>query len=209
MARKVNPVSYRIPINRNWSSKWFSSKDYGKKLQEDIKIRKLIEEEFIHVGIGRIEIERSRGVINISVFTSRPGILIGHKGSGIEKLKRKLESVVDEKLKINIKEIRKPEIWARIMAEQVAYQIEKRVAYRRAMKQVLSEIMRNPQVEGAKIQVAGRLNGAEIARTEHLSQGSLPLQTLRADIDFAKILARTKFGSIGIKVWINRGEIKT
>ncbi len=112
-------------------------------------------------------------------------------------------------MKINIKEIRKPEIWARIMAEQVAYQIEKRVAYRRAMKQVLGEIMRNPQVEGAKIQVAGRLNGAEIARTEHLSQGSLPLQTLRADIDFAKILARTKFGSIGIKVWINRGEVKT
>jgi small subunit ribosomal protein S3 len=209
MARKVNPISYRIPINKNWSSKWFSDKNYGDKLQKDIEIRKHIESQYIHAGIGRIEIKRSRGMVEVVILTSRPGIIIGHKGSGIEKLKKNLDKIVDEKLKVDVKEIRKPEVWARVMAEQVAYQIENRIAYRRAMKQVLGEIMRNPQIEGAKIQVSGRLNGAEIARREHISEGSLPLQTLRADIDYSSILAKTKFGSIGVKVWINRGETKT
>jgi len=208
MARKVNPISYRIPTNKNWCSKWFSQNDFGGKLQEDIKIRKHIDSQFIYAGIGKIEIKRSRGVVEVAIYTSRPGILIGHKGSGIEKLKKSLDGLTKEKIKVDVKEIRKPELWARCMAEQVAYQIERRIAYRRAMKQIMEEVMRNSQVQGAKIQVAGRLNGAEIARTEHISKGALPLQTLRADIDFSRVLARTKFGSIGIKVWINRGEIK-
>jgi small subunit ribosomal protein S3 len=206
MSRKVNPVSQRLPIKKNWKSNWYSEKGYGDKLQQDFEIRDLIENQFRLAGIGRVEIKRSRGLIDVTIFTSRPGIVIGHKGSGVEKIKKELNKITDEKVKLNVKEIRKPETWARVMAEQVAYQIERRIAYRRAMSQVLSEITRNPQVRGAKINVAGRLNGSEIARSEYVAEGSLPLQTLRADIDFAQVLAKTKFGSIGVKVWINRGE---
>ncbi len=206
MGRKINPISHRIPIRKNWQSNWFSQKDYGKYLVADLLIRKHIDQKLRHAGVGRVEIGRSRGSIDITIFTSRPGIVIGHKGEGVERLQGELKKIGGGKIKLNIKEIRKPEIWAQIMAEQLAYQIERRIHFRRAMKQTLEEIQRNPQVQGAKVKISGRLGGTEISRSEYLTEGSLPLQTLRADIDYGQALARTKYGSIGIKVWINRGE---
>jgi small subunit ribosomal protein S3 len=197
-----------MPLKKNWQSNWFSSKNYGKNLQEDLKIRDFIKKKLQHASVARVEIGRSRGIVEIIVFSSRPGVVIGRKGEGVERLQKELAKITKEKTKIDIKEIRKPEIWAQIMAGQLVYQLERRMAFRRAMKQVLEEIMRNSQIQGARVKIKGRLGGTEIARSESLTEGSIPLQTLRADIDYGFALARTKFGSIGVKVWINRGESK-
>jgi len=208
MSRKVNPTSYRLATRKKWQANWFSSKFFGKYLTSDLKIRKYIDDNLRHAGINNVEIERNRNEVSVTIFTSRPGIVIGHKGEGINKVKTALSKLDEGKIKVNVKEIRKPEIHAQIMAEQVAYQIEKRAPFRRVLKNIMGEIRRNPQALGAKLRISGRLGGTEISRAEHIEEGSLPLQTLRADIDYGFALARTKFGSIGCKVWINRGEYK-
>ena len=210
MTKKVNPNSQRLPIKKNWKSDWYSDKNYGDKLQEDLEIRKILKKQLRHAGIGRVVISRQRGEMAINIFTSRPGIVIGHKGEGIKKLKNQLQDKIKtkDKIRLDVKEIRKPEVWAKVMADQVAYQIEKRVNYRRAMGRVMEDIMRNTQINGAIIQVAGRLGGLEIARSDRIEEGTMPTQTLRTDIDYGFSLATTKFGSIGIKVWINRGEFE-
>jgi len=208
MGRKINPISHRIPVRRSWRANWFSDKKYGQYLQQDLKLRNYLEKRLHHAGIGRIDISHRRGLLEATIFTSKPGIVIGHKGAGIEEIQKGAVTKVGKRIKLNIKEIRKPEIWGQIMAEQLAYQLEKRINFRRAMKQILEEIGRNPEVQGAKVKISGRLGGNEISRSEQISQGSLPLQSLRIDIDYGFALARTKYGSIGVKVWINRGEYK-
>lgn len=208
MGRKVNPISYRIGVNKKWLANWYTTKNFGDNLVKDFQIRKFLDVKLHFTGVDRIEIERSRGLTDITIHTSRPGIVIGHKGEGITKLQKELAKLTKDKIKVDIKEIKKPEIHAQLMAEQIAYQLERRAHFRRAMKQVLDDITRNSEVLGVKIRIKGRLGGSEIARSETVNYGSLPLQTLRADIDYGFALARTKFGSIGVKVWINKGEIE-
>lgn len=206
MGQKVNPVGFRLGIVKTWESRWFADKDYAGYIYEDYKIRRFVKKKLFHAGISRIEIERSSKHIRLRIFTSRPGIVIGKKGAEIGLLKKDLEKIVSSEVHVDIQEVRKPEMDAQLVAENVAMQIERRVAFRRAMKRGVSSAMRFG-AQGIKIICAGRLGGAEMARTEWYKEGRIPLHTLRADIDYGFTEARTTYGAIGIKVFIFKGEI--
>lgn len=206
MGQKVNPISLRLGIVKTWESRWYAGKKYADYIIEDYNIRKFIKKRLYHAGISRVEIERSSKRVRLRVFTSRPGIVIGKKGAEIALLKKELEKIVSHEVIIDIQEVRKPELDAQLVAENIALQIERRVAFRRAMKRGISSAMRFG-AEGIKIICSGRLGGAEMARTEQYREGRIPLHTLRADIDYGFIEARTTYGIIGIKVFIFKGEI--
>lgn len=209
MGQKINPTSMRIKITDTWKSRWFSRSKYSKTLQEDVKIREYLEKHLKKAGLVRIDIERfNDGVITVIVKTTKPGLIIGKGGAGIEELKKKVKAKlkIKQELKVNIEEVRDINLQSQVMANHIAEQLEKRIAFRRLMKQGLEQIM-NAGALGAKISVKGRLNGADIARTEHLGTGKIPLHTLRADIDFARSTAHTTYGTVGVKVWIYRGDV--
>ncbi|MCL6634688.1 MAG: 30S ribosomal protein S3 [Peptococcaceae bacterium] len=207
MGQKVNPKGLRIGIIRDWEGKWFADKkNYAALLHEDIKIRKFIKEKLYAAGISRVQIERAANRVKVSIHTAKPGIVIGRGGAEVENLRRQLEGLTGKQVSVNIVEIKVPELDAQLVAENVAAQIEKRIAFRRAMKQVVSRSMKMG-AKGIKVAVGGRLAGAEIARTEWYSEGKVPLHTLRADIDYGFAEANTTYGKIGIKVWIYRGEV--
>jgi len=206
LGQKVNPIGLRLGIVKTWESRWYAGKNYADYILEDYKIRKFVKNKLKHAGISKIEIERSSKHIRLRVFTSRPGIVIGKKGAEISQLKKEIEKKVSHEVVIDIQEVRKPEIDAQLVAENVALQIERRVAFRRAMKRGVSSAMRFG-AKGVKIICSGRLGGAEMARTEWYKEGRIPLHTLRADIDYGFIEARTTYGIIGVKVFVFKGEI--
>lgn len=206
MGQKVNPISLRLGIVKTWESRWYAGKNYADYILEDYNIRKFIKKKLYHAGISRVEIERSSKRVKLRVFTSRPGIVIGKKGAEIALLKKELENIVSHEVIIDIQEVRKPELDAQLVAENIALQIVRRVAFRRAMKRGISSAMRFG-AEGIKIICSGRLGGAEMARTEQYREGRIPLHTLRADIDYGFIEANTTYGIVGIKVFIFKGEI--
>ena len=207
MGQKVHPVGFRLGINRSWDSLWFAKKgEYGKLLIEDYKIRQFIKKNIPNSGISEIVIERSSKKCTISIHTSRPGFVIGKKGSDIEKIKKQISKITKDEVSVNIKEIKKPELNAYLVAENIAQQLVKRVAYRRAMKRAMQAIMRLG-AKGIKVCVSGRLAGNDIARSEWLREGSIPLHTLRANLDYSEAEALTTYGMIGVKVWIYKGEI--
>jgi small subunit ribosomal protein S3 len=206
LGQKVNPIGLRLGIVKTWDSRWFAEKKYSEYIFEDYNIRKFIKKKLYHAGISKIEIERSAKRVRLRIYTARPGIVIGKKGSEIDVLKKELEKLVSLEVFIDIQEVRKPEVDAQLVAENVALQIERRVAFRRAMKRGVSSAMRFG-AEGVKIICSGRLGGAEMARTEWYKEGRIPLHTLRADIDYGFIEANTTYGLIGVKVFIFKGEI--
>ena len=206
MGQKVNPHGFRVGIISDWDAKWFADKDYQKYLLEDIKIRAFIKEKLFLSGIARVQIERATQKTRISIYTAKPGMVIGRQGSNIELLKNDLKKFTDSNIDINIVEIKNPDMNATLVAENIASQLERRIAYRRAMKQCVSRTMRMG-AKGIKILCSGRLGGAEIARKESYREGSIPLHTLRADIGYGTAEARTTYGRIGIKVWIYKGEV--
>lgn len=209
MGHKVSPTALRIGVIKDWTSRWFGGAKYSEYLKNDIAVRRFLEKKLRGMSVDRIEIERGTDTLNVIISTARPGLIIGRGGSGVEELKQAIYRLLKKKMsvRIEIQEVKSPESSARIMAESIADQTEKRIPFRRLMKQTLMKIMGNRDVKGAKIQISGRLDGAEIARTEHLEEGNLPLQTLRADIDYAQVTAITTYGTIGVKVWIYRGEV--
>lgn len=206
MGQKVNPIGLRLGIVKTWESKWYAGRNYSEYIFEDFKIRKFLKQKLYHAGISRIEIERSSNRIRLGIYTSRPGIVIGKKGAEIAQLKKTLEKMVKHEVLIDIQEVRKPEIDAQLVAENVALQIERRVAFRRAMKRCIASAMRFG-AKGVKIICSGRLGGAEMARREWYKEGRIPLHTLRADIDYGFVAAQTTYGIIGVKVFIFKGEI--
>ena len=207
MGQKVHPIGFRLGINRSWDSLWFAKKgDYGKYLIEDYKIRQFIKNNIKNAGVSEVVIERSSKKCTVSIHTSRPGFVIGKKGSDIEKIKNKISKITKDEVSVNIKEIKKPELNAYLVSENISQQLEKRVAYRRAMKRAMQATMRLG-AKGIKVCVSGRLAGNDIARSEWLREGSIPLHTLRANLDYAESEALTTYGMIGVKVWIYKGEI--
>jgi small subunit ribosomal protein S3 len=207
MGNKVNPIGLRLQINRTWDSRWFANtKDYGSLLHEDLKIRDFIKKKCANAGVSRVIIERPHRKCRVTIHTARPGVIIGKKGADIEKLRKEVAKLTDSELHLNIVEVRKPEIDAQLVGENIAQQLERRVAFRRAIKRAVQNAMRMGAL-GIRINAAGRLGGAEIARTEWYREGRVPLHTLRADIDYAHVEAKTAYGIIGIKVWIFKGEI--
>ena len=206
MGQKVNPNGFRLGVNKTWSSRWFSKSNYAKFLHQDLEIKSYIEKKLKNASIAKINIERAAKKIRISIYSSRPGIIIGKKGADIEDLKNKLTKLSNLEVFLDIKEIRKPEVEAKLVAENIATQLEKRVSFRRAMKKSVQSSMRLG-AKGVKVLCSGRLGGAEIARNEKYNEGSVPLHTLRSDIDYATAEAETTYGIVGIKVWINKGII--
>tara|TARA_B100000686_G_scaffold50951_1_gene54766 strand:+ start:179 stop:856 length:678 start_codon:yes stop_codon:yes gene_type:complete len=206
MGQKVNPNGIRLGINRTWSSRWFSNYDYAKYLHQDLEIKKYVGQKLKNASISKINIERAAKKLRITIYSSRPGIIIGKKGADIESLKNKLSKLSNLEVFLDIKEVRKPEVEAKLVAENIATQLEKRISFRRAMKKAVQSSMRLG-AKGVKVVCSGRLGGAEIARTEKYHEGSVPLHTLRSDIDYATAEAETTYGICGIKVWINKGEI--
>lgn len=206
MGQKVNPISNRLGVIRGWDSNWYGGKKYGETLLEDSKIRKYLHTRLAKASVSRIVIERTLKMVTVTICTSRPGMIIGKGGKDVDALKEELKKLTSKEVQINIYEIKRPELDAEIVAANVARQIENKVAYRRAVKMAIASTMRMG-AEGIKIQVSGRLNGAEMARSEMFKEGRTPLHTLRADIDYALVEALTKVGIIGIKVWICRGEV--
>ena len=207
MGHKVNPIGLRLGINRTWDSRWFAGKgEYGKLLQEDIKIRDALLKDLKQAAVSKIVIERPHKKCRVSIHSARPGIVIGKKGADIEKLRKKVGSMTASEVHINIVEVRKPEIDSTLVAESIAQQLERRVAFRRAMKRAVQSAMRLG-AEGIRINCAGRLGGAEIARTEWYREGRVPLHTLRADVDYGVATAKTAMGTCGVKVWIFKGEV--
>mgnify|MGYP000855899759 FL=1 len=206
MGQKVHPKGFRIGIIRDWDSNWYADRDYTELLHEDYKIRHYIKEHFYTAGISKEEIQRTGNRVRITIHTAKPGIVIGRGGAEVEKLKVDLIKMTNKSVNINIQEIKKPELDAQIVAENIAQQLEKRISFRRAMKQTVGRTMRAGAI-GIKIAISGRLGGAEIARSEWYSEGKVPLHTLRADVDYGFAEANTTYGKIGIKVWVNRGEI--
>ena len=207
MGQKISPISLRLGINKDWMSRWFGGRKYVAYLKDDLKVRRFLESKLKNMSIDKIELDRGTDSMGVIIYTARPGLLIGRGGGGVEDLKKGVQGLLKGKasVRIEIQEVKNPELSARVMAESIVDQIEKRMPFRRILKQTLAKIM--AKAKGAKIQMGGRLDGAEIARSEHLEEGKLPLQTLRADIDFAKDTAHTTFGTIGVKVWIYKGEI--
>ena len=205
MGQKVHPIGFRLGFNKTWRSRWYAEKDYAALLHEDLKLKKSLKKRFAHAGVSRIEIERAANKLKITIYTSRPGIIIGRKGQEVDKLKGEVQKSTGKEVFINIQEILKPELDAQLVSESVALQLEKRIAFRRAMRKAVDAALRFG-ARGIKIRVSGRLNGAEIARSEWYLHGQLPLHTLRADVDFGFHEAHTTFGQIGVKTWIYRGE---
>ena len=206
MGQKVNPNGIRIGIVKTWDAKWYADKDFADNLHEDIKIRKYLKEQLGAAGVSKIETERSKNRLKLTIHTAKPGMVIGRGGSGIEQIKDGLKGKTEKNVDINIAEIRQPDLDATLVAENIAQQLERRIAFRRAMKQSVGRTMRLG-AKGIKVKVSGRLGGAEIARSEAYREGSIPLHTLRADIDYGTAEARTTYGRIGVKVWIFKGEI--
>jgi small subunit ribosomal protein S3 len=207
MGQKVNPIGLRLGINRTWDSRWFANKgEYGRLLHEDIKIRKVLMEELKQAAVSKIVIERPHKKARVTIHSARPGIVIGKKGADIEKLRRRVASMTDSEVHINIVEVRKPEIDANLVAASIAQQLERRIAFRRAMKRAVQSAMRLG-AEGIRISCGGRLGGAEIARSEWYREGRVPLHTLRADVDYGSATANTAYGTCGVKVWVFKGEI--
>jgi small subunit ribosomal protein S3 len=206
MGQKTHPIGYRIGYNYTWSSRWYADKEYAKLLHQDIKIRKMVKQRLYHAGVAKVEIERSGDQTRVIIHTARPGIIIGRKGAEVDKLKASLEKEYSGQVYITVKEIKKPELDAQLVSENVATQLEKRVAFRRAMKRSVQSALRLG-AQGIKIMVAGRLGGAEIARTEWYREGREPLHTLRAEVDFGFAEAHTTMGQIGVKTWIYKGEL--
>ncbi|MBV0913147.1 30S ribosomal protein S3 [Anianabacter salinae] len=207
MGHKVNPIGMRLQVNRTWDSRWYAdTKDFGNLLLEDVRMREFIREECKQAGVSKIIIERPHRKCRVTIHTARPGVIIGKKGADIETLRKKLAAMTKSELHLNIVEVRKPELDAQLVAESIAQQLERRVSFRRAMKRSVQNAMRMGSL-GIRVNVAGRLGGAEIARTEWYREGRVPLHTLRADIDYALCEAKTPYGIIGIKVWIFKGEI--
>ena len=208
MGQKTHPKGFRLGVTEQWDSKWFARREYPQLLHEDLRIRKFLKERLYHAGISKVEIERAANKAKINIYTARPGIVIGKKGAEIEKLKGEIGRLSKRESFINIHEVRRPDVDAQLVAENVALQLERRVAFRRAMKEAVGRAMRMG-AQGVRIQCAGRLGGAEIARTEWYREGRVPLHTLRADISFGLAEGKTTYGVIGIKAWIFRGEVLT
>ena len=206
MGQKVHPIGFRLGIIRTWESRWYAEADYSKLLHEDIKLREYLKKRLFHAGISKIELERAANKTKIHIFAARPGIIIGKKGSEVEVLKKELAKLTDNEVFINIQEVRKPEVDAQLVAENVALQLERRIAFRRAMKKSVSQALKFG-AQGIKITCAGRLGGAEMSRTEWYREGRVPLHTLRADIDYGFAEAKTTYGIIGVQVLIFKGEV--
>lgn len=209
MGQKVNPIGFRVGVIRTWDSRWYASGDlYATQLHEDIKLRKYLKEKLKNAGVAKIEMERAAKKLKIIISTARPGVVIGKKGAGIDGLKEDIQKLTTNEVFVNIQEIRKPDMDAQLVAENIAMQLEKRVSWRRALKKAIAAAIRSG-VRGIKVQVSGRLDGAEIARTEWYNEKSVPLHTLRADIDYGTAEALTTYGIIGMKVWIYKGDVLT
>jgi len=206
VGQKVSPIGFRIGIIRDWDARWFAGKNYKELLHEDLQIRDYIQKTLQSASVSRIEIERAANNLRINIHTAKPGMVIGRGGAGVEELRKTLEKMTDKKVHLNIIEIKKPELDAFLVAESVASQLERRIAFRRAMKQAVFRSMRNG-AKGIKIACSGRLGGSEMARNESYHEGTVPLQTMRADIDYGFTEAKTTYGRIGVKVWIYKGEI--
>jgi small subunit ribosomal protein S3 len=206
MGQKVHPIGFRLGFNKTWRSRWYAEKEYANLLHEDIKLKKDLKKRFAHAGVSHVDIERAANKLKISIYTSRPGIIIGRKGQEVDKLKQEVQKKTGKEVFINIQEILKPELDAQLVSESVALQLEKRIAFRRAMRKAVDAALRFG-AKGIKVRVSGRLNGAEIARSEWYLHGQLPLHTLRADIDYGTSEAKTSFGQIGVKCWIYKGEM--
>ena len=206
MGQKVNPTGLRLGVNRTWDSRWYADDKFTDYLHEDLKIKEFLKEKLAQAGISRIVIERPAKKARVTIHSARPGVVIGKKGQDIENLRKEIQKMTESEVQLNILEVRKPELDAQLVADSVAQQLERRVAFRRAMKQCVGRTMRMG-AKGIKVQVGGRLGGAEIARSESYREGSIPLHTLRADIDYGTAEAHTTYGRIGVKVWIYKGEV--
>jgi len=206
MGQKVHPVGFRLKINKTWNSNWFDEKNFAAKLEEDLMLRRYLAKRLQNAGVARVEIERTPKMVTVSIHTARPGIVIGRKGSEVDKLKAELAQVTGKDVQLNIFEIKRPETEAALVAESIAHQLRGRVSFRRAMKKSIQAAMRMG-AEGIKVMCSGRLGGAEMSRTEMYKEGRIPLHTLRADIDYAVDVAKTTYGTIGVKVWVCKGEI--
>jgi small subunit ribosomal protein S3 len=206
LGQKTNPIGLRLGIIKSWSSSWFDEKNFAAKLEEDLQLRKYVRSRLEKAAVSKVEIERNAKRVVLTVYTARPGIVIGKKGSEVDKLREELKALTNKDVQININEIKKPELDAYLVAENVGKQLQGKVSFRRAMKKAITSTMRIG-AEGIKIICSGRLGGAEMARTEQYKEGRIPLHTLRADIDFARYTARTAYGAIGVKVWIFNGEV--
>lgn len=208
MGQKVNPVSMRLQVNKAWHSRWFADKrDYAKFLQEDLQVRRLVQNKVgMRGAVNRIEITRTPNLVTVTITTAKAGVVIGRGGSGAQELKDAIEKIYGIPVRVNIEEIKKPELYAKLVAENIAYQLQRRISFRRAIKQASANTMR-AGAKGVRIEVSGRLNGAEMSRREKEIAGSVPLHTLRADVDYALVPARTAAGIIGVKVWIYKGEV--
>ncbi|MGM8365578.1 30S ribosomal protein S3 [Virgibacillus sp. W0181] len=206
MGQKINPVGLRVGVIKDWESKWYADKDYADLLHEDIKIREYLENRLKTAAVSSIEIERAANRVNITIHTGKPGMVIGKGGSEVEKLRKALNNLTGKRIHINIVEIKKVDLDAKLVAENIARQLESRISFRRAQKQSIQRTMR-AGAKGIKTQVSGRLGGADIARAEHYSEGTVPLHTLRADISYGNVEANTTYGKLGVKVWIYRGEV--
>lgn len=206
MGQKINPIGLRVGIIKDWESRWYAEKDYAELLHEDLKIREYLEDKLKNAALSKVEIERAANRVNITIHTGKPGMVIGKGGSEVEKLRKALSNLTGKRVHINIVEVKKVDLDAKLVAENIARQLEARISFRRAQKQAIQRAMR-AGAKGIKTQVSGRLGGADIARAEHYSEGTVPLHTLRADIDYAHAEADTTYGKLGVKVWINRGEV--
>jgi small subunit ribosomal protein S3 len=206
VGQKINPTGFRVGVIRDWDSRWYAGKDYADLLHEDIKIREYIEKRLKDASVSKVEIERAANRVNITVHTAKPGMVIGKGGSEVEALRKALNELTGKRVHINIFEIKQADLDAKLVAENIARQLENRISFRRAMKQVIQRTMR-AGAKGIKTQVSGRLGGADIARSEHYNEGSVPLHTLRADIDYGTAEADTTYGKLGVKIWIYRGEV--
>ncbi|MFD1673042.1 30S ribosomal protein S3 [Agrilactobacillus yilanensis] len=206
MGQKINPIGFRVGVIRDWDAKWYAEKDFATFLHEDLRIRKYIEKRLIDASVSQVEIERAANRVNISIHTAKPGMVIGKGGSEVENLRKELNNLTGRKVHINIIEIKKPDLDAKLVGEGVARQLEARVAFRRAQRQAIQRTIRSG-AKGIKIQISGRVNGADIARKEWHTEGTVPLHTLRADIDYSWQEAATTYGKLGVKTWIYRGEI--
>jgi small subunit ribosomal protein S3 len=205
MGQKVHPTGFRLGFNKTWRSRWYAEKEYASLLHEDLGLKRDLKKRFSHAGVSRVDVERAANKLKVSIFTSRPGIIIGRKGQEVDKLKQEIQRKTGKEVFINIQEILKPELDAQLVSESVALQLEKRIAFRRAMRKAVDAALRFG-AKGIKVRVSGRLNGAEIARSEWYLHGQLPLHTLRADVDYGFSEANTSFGQIGVKTWIFKGE---
>jgi small subunit ribosomal protein S3 len=207
MGRKVNPIGFRLKINKTWDGRWYAEgENYVEQLHQDVEIRELILKETPRAGVSRVEIERFPGKVKVIVHTAKPGVLIGRKGENVKQTRKSLEELVGKKIDLEIKEIKSPDMDAYLVALNIASQLERRISFSRAMKRAIQQAMRQG-AEGVRVQVAGRLSGAEMARTIHMREGRVPRQTLRADIDYAQAEALTTYGRIGVKVWIYKGDV--